>query len=64
MNRKFILLTLTLISIICFSQTKDTIFLKKEKGHNIYKIQNRNSKMYNDLPVVHLGIKKEKRLSI
>jgi hypothetical protein len=49
MNRKFILLTLTLISIICFSQTKDTIFLKKEKGHNIYKIQNRNSKMYNDL---------------
>jgi len=49
MNRKLILLTLTLISIICFSQTKDTIFLKKEKGHNIYKIQNRNSKMYNDL---------------
>ena len=49
MNTKNLVLILILFSTYGFSQKSDTVFIKKENGHKIYKIQNRTSDLYNDI---------------
>lgn len=49
MNTKNLVLFLILFSTYGFSQNSDTVFIKKETGHKIYKIQNRSSDLYNDI---------------